>query len=77
MDNRNDTEDDWVADVESDIPQGNGIDDLEFPEQWAVSAAPNLLGLIRPTWKTKRQADNVFMTLNAIQMMSNQGLKKQ
>ena len=40
LDNPNDTEDNCMADVESDIEQGNGIQDPEFPKQWNVSPAP-------------------------------------
>ena len=49
MDNAYDSEDDWVADVESGKEQSNGIENLDCPEQWDVSATPNVPGLIRPT----------------------------
>jgi len=76
LDNPNDTKDDCTAEVESDIDQGNGIEDLECPEQRDVSAAPNVLGLIQPTPKSKRQAEKVFVTVNAIEMRRNKGVKK-
>ena len=44
-----DSTDDSAADFESDIEQHNGIKDPESQEQWDVSAAPNVPGLIRPT----------------------------
>jgi hypothetical protein len=43
FDNPNDSEGDSVADIESDIEQVNGIEDVESPEQQDVSAATNLL----------------------------------
>jgi len=56
-----------VADVESDIEQGNSIEELDCPEQRAVSATPNVPGLIRPTQKSNRQGDQVLMTVNSIE----------
>ena len=76
LDNPHDTEDDWVAHVESDIMQGNDIEDPECPEQQDVSAAPNVPGLIQPTWKSKRQAARVFVTVNAIETRRNMGVKQ-
>jgi len=55
--NQLNSEDDCAADDESDLEHNNGIEDLECPEQQDVSAAPNVLGLVRPTRKSKRQAD--------------------
>jgi len=76
LDNPNDSEDDYVADIESDIEQDNSIEDPECPEQRDVSAASNVPGLIRPTRKSKRQAEHVLMTVNAIETRRNQGVKK-
>jgi len=75
-DNPNDSEDNCAADVESDIEQDNSIEDPVCPEQWDVSAAPNVPGLIRPTQNSKRQAEKVLMTVNAIEMRRNTGVKK-
>jgi len=75
--NPNDSEEDCAADVESDIEQGNGVKDLEHTEQWDVSAVPNIPGLIRPIWKSKRQADKVLVTLNTIETRRNKEVKKQ
>jgi len=74
--NPNDTEEDCPAGVESDIEQGNGIKDPECPEKRGVSAAPNVPRLIRPTPKSKRQAQKVFVGVNAIDMRRNKGVKK-
>jgi len=76
LDNPNDSEDNCAANVESDIEQDNSIEDPECPEQRNLSATPNVPGLIRPTRKSQRQADNVLMTVNAIKTRRNKGLKK-
>ena len=75
LDNPNDSEDDWAADVQSDIEQDNGIENPECPEQWHVSAARNVPGLIRPIRKSTRQADNVLVMVNAIKTRRNMGVK--
>jgi len=56
LDNPNDSEDNCVVDVESDLEQDNSIEDLESPEQRDVSTTPNVPGLIWPTRKSKRHA---------------------
>ena len=76
LDNPNDTEDDCTADVESGIEQANAIEDSECPEQRDVSDAPNVPGLIRPTRKSKRQAEKVFVRVNEIETRRNKGVKK-
>jgi len=59
LDNSNDSEDDCAADIDSDMDQDNTIDDPESQQQRDVRAAPNVPGLIRPTQKSKRQAEKV------------------
>jgi len=76
LDNPNDSEDDCAADVESDMEQDNSIEDPESPEQRDVSAVPNVPGLIRPTRKSKRHAEKVLVTVNAIETRRNKGVKK-
>jgi len=76
LDNPTDNEDDSAADVECDIEQGNSIRDPECPELRDASATPHLPGLIRPTWKSKRQYELVFMTVNAIETRRNMGVKE-
>jgi len=76
LDNPNDSEDNCAADIESDIGQDNSVHDLQSPEQRDVSAAPNVPGFIRPTRKSKRRAEKVFMTVNAIETRRNKGVKK-
>jgi len=41
-----------------------------------VSAVPNFPGLIWPTQKSKRQAEKVLMTVNAIETRRNKGVEK-
>ena len=52
-----DSENDCAADADNDIEQDNSIEDPECPEQRDVSAAPNVPRLIRPSRKSKRQAE--------------------
>jgi len=75
LDNPNDSEYDLMADCESDIVPNNGIEDAECPEQQDVSATPNVPGLVWPTRKSKRQAENVLVTVNAIETRRNNGVK--
>jgi hypothetical protein len=76
LDIPNDCEEDCAADDNSNIEHNNCIEDLECPEQQNVSAVPNVPGLVRPTWKSKRQAESVFVTVNSAEMRRNQGGKK-
>jgi len=76
LDNPNDSEDDCRAEVESDIEQDISIEDPDCPVQRDVSATPNVPGLIRPTWKSKRQAETVLMTVNVIETRRNKEVKK-
>jgi hypothetical protein len=76
LDNTTDSEDDCVADVESDMEQDNTFEDPKSPEQRDVSTTPNVPGLIRPTWKSKRHAEKVLVTVNTIETRRNKGVKK-
>jgi hypothetical protein len=76
LNNPNDSEEDCAADDESDIEHNNGIEDPECPEQQDVSAAPNVPGLVRPRRKSKRQAEKMLMTVNAVETRRNKGGKK-
>jgi hypothetical protein len=74
--NPNDSEEDCAIADESDIEHNNGIEDPECPEQQDVSAAPNVPRLVRPTRKSKRQAEKVLVTVNAVETRRNKGGKK-
>jgi len=76
LDNPNDSEDDCVADLESDMEEDNSIEDLECPEQVNMNAVPNVPELIRPTRRSNRQAGKVLMTVNAIEIRRNKRGKK-
>jgi hypothetical protein len=77
LDNPNDSEAVCAAADESDIEHTNGNEDPECPELWDVSAAANVPGLVQLTRKLKREAEKVFMTVNADQTRRNkEGNKK-
>jgi hypothetical protein len=59
LDNPNHIQENCAGDDESDIEHNNAIEDQECPEQQDVSAPPNVPGLVRPTPKSKRQAEKV------------------
>jgi hypothetical protein len=77
LDNPNDNEDDYAADDESDIETKNGVQDPVCPEQQDVGTAPNVPGLVWLTRKLNRQAEKMFMTVNALEMRRNKEGKKQ
>jgi hypothetical protein len=70
-------EEDYAADNESKIEHNNGIKDPECAEQQDMSATPNVPGLVRPTRKSKRQAETVLVTVNAVETQRNKEGKKQ
>jgi len=74
--NPNDSEDNCAADIECDIKQGYRIGDPEWPGLQDVRATPNVPRLIQPTRKSKRQAEKVSMTVNAIETRRNVGMKQ-
>jgi len=75
-DNPNDSEDDWVVDVETDIDADDNIEGPQCPEQWDVSTTPNVAGLIRRTRKSKRQAEEVVVMVNEKETRRNNAAKK-
>jgi len=70
------TEDNRAADYESNIEQINGIEDPECPEHQDISAAPNALRVVWPTWNLKIQAETVLVTVKAIETRRNKGVKR-
>jgi hypothetical protein len=74
--NPNDSEENCTADDDSDIEHNNWIEDPECTEQQDVSAMPNVPRLVRPTRKSKRQAEKVLVTVNAVEMWRNTGGKE-
>jgi len=73
--NPNVSEDDCAPEIESDIEHDNNIVDPQCPEQRDVSATPNVPRLIRPTRKSKRQAEKVLVTVNAMETRRTKGVK--
>jgi len=65
-----------VAEVESDIERGNGIEDPECSELQDLRAKPNVPGLIRPTQMSKRLAETVLVIVHAITTMRKKGVTK-
>jgi len=76
LDTPNDSKEDCTADIEFDIEQNNGIENSESREQQDVSAVPHGPELVRPTWKSKRQAEQVLVMVNVIETRRNTGVKK-
>jgi hypothetical protein len=76
LDYPNDSEEDCAADNDSVIEHNHCIEDPDCPEQQDVSTAPNVHGLVRPTGKSKRQAEKVLVTVNAAETRRNKGGKK-
>jgi hypothetical protein len=76
LDNTNTSEEDCAADDDSDIEHNICIEDPECPQQQDVNIAPNVLGLVRPTRNSKRQAEKVIVTVDAAEMRRNKGGQK-
>jgi len=76
LDNPNNIEADCMADVKCDIEPENIKADPDCAEQQDVSATPNVPGLIWPTWKSKRLAEKVLVSVNSNEMRWNNRLKK-
>ena len=77
LDNSNDSKEDSAADDEPDSEHKNSIEDAECPEQQDVSAVLNDPRLVRPTQKSKKQVQKVFVTVNAVKRRRNKGVKKE
>jgi len=76
LDDPNTIEDDFEADDASDVDRCNGIKASESPEQQVVCAAPNVPGLIRPTWRSMKLPEKVLITVSAMDTRSNKGNKE-
>jgi hypothetical protein len=58
------------------MEQEKCIKDPECPEQWDVSASPNVPGLILPIQKSKRQAEKQLVMVNAIETRTSAKTEK-
>jgi hypothetical protein len=76
LDDPNDSDENCAADFQCDMERDNSIKVSKCPEQRNVSAAPTVPGLISPTQMSKRQAEKVLVTVNAIETSRNTGVKK-
>jgi len=76
LDNPNTSKNCCDADNEFDIELGNRIKASESPEHHIVSAAPTVPGLIWPTWRLMKQAEQGLMTVSAMETKRNKGNKK-
>jgi len=72
----NDSKDNFTVDIESDIEHDNCMEHPECSEQWDVSAAPNVPGMILQTRKLKRQAGNVLVMVHAMETRRNKQIQK-
>jgi len=75
LDNPDHRKENCDADNDSDIEHNNCIEDPECSEQKDMSAAPNVLGLVQPTQKSKKQAEMVLVTVNAAETRRKKGEK--
>jgi len=66
-----DSKDNCKADDESNIEYGNGTMAWESPEHQVVCVAPNVAGLIRPTWRSNKQATEGLMTVSSTETRRN------
>jgi len=76
LDNTNDSEENCEADDESNIEPDNDIKASESPEDWVVSGARNIPGLIWPTWRSMKKAENGLITVSAMETRRNKGNRK-
>jgi len=76
LDNRNYCDDDWEADDESVIEVDKGIKDLETRKQQDVRATPNVSRLTRPPRRSKKLAEKVMNSINAMDTRRNNRIKK-
>jgi len=76
LDNPTDSEENCLADNEYDIEQKTGIEVPESQKKKDLSAAPNEPRLVRPTGRSKRQAEKVLGTVYAVGARRNNEGKK-
>jgi len=71
----NQSEDDWVAHYKSNVELDNGFEDPKSPEQQDASTALTSARLIQPTQWSKKKAEKLLTTVNAIDTRRNKGNK--
>jgi len=75
LDDPNDSEKNCGPNVESDLEQGNGTDHLDGLENRDVSSVPNAPRLICHRQQSKRPAEEMSITVNAIKLKKNKAVK--
>jgi hypothetical protein len=73
LDNPNDGEDDWQADIQSNILLDNAVEDRKIPPQHNGNGIPNFPRLLQLTWSSKPTVERIFMTFNSINANRNMG----
>jgi hypothetical protein len=73
---QNATNENATANVQFHIGHGNAIDDPACYLYQYMSAVPNVSRLIRHTRKSMKLAQNMLLTVNAIEPRRNKGVKK-
>jgi len=73
--NPNESEDNWVPDVETYMDPDNGLEDPESTQQWHLNTTAHVPGLMHPTWRSKEEASKAIMIANAIETRRNKGYK--
>jgi hypothetical protein len=75
LNNPTDSKDNCETDGKFDIELANVNKDAESPERGDKSTMPNVAGLIQPLRMSNRIAEKWLVAANAIQIMSNMGIK--
>ena len=76
LDNPNGSEDDCEAEDESNAELHNCFDYPRCHEQRDVCATPNVRGLIRPTWRSKKSTEKGLVTVNGTETRRIRGNRK-
>jgi hypothetical protein len=75
LDNPNDSEDDWVADNESDMEVDTSSEISETLEVQKVSGPPNIPRLIRPIQHSMKKVQKALVRVNIMETRRNKGIK--
>jgi hypothetical protein len=67
QENPTDSEDNWEADNESEIELDHSMEHSKTPAQRDVSVVHNIPGLIKPTWKWKKNSEQVLMMVDTME----------
>jgi len=76
LNNPGESKDNREADDESNMELGTSIKSSERPQHQVLSAATNLVRLIRPTRRSMKQAEQGLITVSSTKTWRNMGNKK-